>query len=305
MSRLFIIGNGFDLEHGLPTSYKCHFKKIAEKNEQKKYFWDIYQSREPDIWSDFEHCLANPDFNSLEEIFDGYAPDYTSDYEHDRDSITIQVDLNGLLQKSLNEFTRDAEQEVKCCQHLQKYSDLFNENDLFVNFNYTHTLEQTYHINESKVLHIHGEIGKNDLLLGYPIGEYKPEKYYYDVRCKGRGPYIPVDIEEHIKRMLEDESMDYYTYTAFSSLIEKTKSFSKTPQIEKLISFLQDTYIDEIVVTGHSCSIDYTYFEYLNKKYPSALWSFNPHDEKTKGNIEKLINRTKIKKYNINIDSLI
>ena len=302
MSRLFVIGNGFDLEHDLPTSYKHHFKKIAEKNEQINYFWDIYQSREPDIWSDFEHSLANPDFNTLEEIFNGYTPDYTSDYEHDRDAIIIQVDLNGLLLESLNKFAKEAEQEVEYCQQLHKYSVLFNENDLFVNFNYTHTLEQIYHINKSKILHIHGEIGRNNLLLGYPKGEYEPEKYYYDVRCKGRGPYISEDIEEHINRMLENESMDYYTYTAFSLLIEKTKSFSKTPQIEKLIPFLQDTYIDEIVVIGHSCSIDYTYFEYLNKKYPSVLWSFNPHDINTKENIEKLINRIKIKKYKININ---
>lgn len=117
-----------------------------------------------------------------------------------------------------------------------------------------------------------------------------------DVRCKGRGPYKSEDIEEHINRVLENESMDYYTYAAFSLLIEKTKSFSKTPQIEKLFPFLQDTYIDEIVVIWHSCSIDYTYFEYLNKKYPSVLWSFNPHDISTKENIEKLINRIKIKK---------
>lgn len=300
MSRLFVIGNGFDLEHDLPTSYKWHFKNIAEDYEQINYFWDIYQSKELDIWSNFEHCLAKPDFNNLEEIFNGYAPDYASDHEHDRDAIIIQVDLNGLLQETLNAFAEKAEQEIGKCQQLQEYYVLFNENDLFVNFNYTHTLEQIYHINRSKVLHIHGEYGRNNLLLGYPKGEYEPEKYYYDSRCKGRGPYISKDVEEYINYMLENELMDYYTYTAFSLLIEKTKSFSKAPQLEKLISFLQNVCIDEIVVIGHSCSIDNAYFEYLNKKYSSALWSFNPHDKNTKENIKKLINRIKIEKYEIN-----
>ena len=36
------------------------------------------------IWSDFENLLANPDFNSLGEIFTDYVPDYLSD----RDSVT-------------------------------------------------------------------------------------------------------------------------------------------------------------------------------------------------------------------------
>ena len=84
MNKLFIIGNGFDREHKLPTAYDPHFKEIAEKIEQISYFWDIYQSREVDIWANFENCLAHPDFNSLEEIFDGYAPDYASEYEKDR-----------------------------------------------------------------------------------------------------------------------------------------------------------------------------------------------------------------------------
>lgn len=84
MKKIFIIGNGFDLAHNLPTKYNPDFKSIAERIEQISYFWDIYQSQVAEIWSDFENCLAFPDFNNLEEIFDGYAPDYFSDYEHDR-----------------------------------------------------------------------------------------------------------------------------------------------------------------------------------------------------------------------------
>ena len=96
-NRLFIVGNGFDLAHKLPTSYPDHFKKIAESNESITNFWDIYQTEKPNIWSDFEYCLGRPDFNSLEQIFDGYAPDYLSDHESDRDAIITQVDISGNL----------------------------------------------------------------------------------------------------------------------------------------------------------------------------------------------------------------
>ena len=299
MKKLFIIGNGFDRAHGLPTAYNPHFKEIAERTEQTSYFWDIYQSREVDIWADFENCLAHPDFNSLEEIFDGYAPDYFSDYESDRNAIITQVDLNGKLLEALYTFADRAECEISNILPLPKYKDCFSQNDLFFTCNYTHTLERIYDIFPCNVLHIHGEVGKNNLILGYPEGTYEAEKYYYDVRQKGRGPYRVVDIEEHIEDMLKEELMDYYTYTAYASLIGKTKSFYKSPQTKKLKAFLRDVNVDEVIVIGHSCAIDFSYFEYINHRFPSARWVFNPFDEGTKLNVEEMIKLLGIKFYEI------
>ena len=299
MNKLFIIGNGFDREHQLRTAYDPHFKEAAESMEQTSYFWDIYQSREVDIWADFENCLAHPDFNSLEEIFDGYSPDYSSDHESDRDAIITQVDLNGKLLEALYAFADRAECEISSILPLPKYKDCFSQNDLFVTCNYTHTLEIIYNVSPCNILHIHGEVGKNNLILGYPEGDYEAEKYYYDVRQKGRGPYREVDIEEHVEDMLKDEIIDYYTYTAYISLIEKTKSFYKSPQTEELSSFLEDVHVDEIVVIGHSCAIDFSYFEYINRKFPLAKWAFNPFDEDTKFNVEKMIDSLGIKHYEV------
>ncbi len=299
MSKVFIIGNGFDREHNLPTAYNPHFREIAERKEQISYFWDIYQSREVDIWADFENCLAHPDFNSLEEIFDGYAPDYLSDHERDRNAIITQVDLNGKLLDSLYVFADQAECAINNAFPISKYIDFFNQNDLFITCNYTHTLEKIYNIVPCNILHIHGEVGKDNLILGYPEGNYQAEKYYYDVRQKGRGPYRVVDIEEHVKYMFEEELMDYYTYTAYISLIEKTKSFYKSPQIKEIDTFLKEVCVDEIIVMGHSCAIDFPYFKYLNDNFPLAKWTFNPFDEHTKINVEKLIDLIGIKLYDI------
>lgn len=43
-NKLFIIGNGFDLAHNLPTRFDPDFRNIARKHEQDN-FWDLYQSR--------------------------------------------------------------------------------------------------------------------------------------------------------------------------------------------------------------------------------------------------------------------
>lgn len=297
--KLFIIGNGFDLDHKMPTNFNPDFKNIAERIEQIPYFWDIYQSKNADIWSDFENFLANPDFNSLEEIFDGYAPNYFSDYEHDRNAIITQVDLNGKLIDALYEFADQAENSIVSTKPLDKYKKDFNCNGLFITMNYTHTLEKLYGIDRRNVLHIHGEVGSDNLILGYPEGDYEPEKYFYDVKQKGTGPYREVDFEQHIEDILQNDLLDYYTYTAYKALVNKTKSFSKVPQIALLEDFLRDNIFSEITVIGHSCAIDFPYFKRLNYKYPQAIWKFNPHDEDTKHNIEDLIKSIGISRYEI------
>ncbi|MFS7400811.1 AbiH family protein [Carnobacterium maltaromaticum] len=298
-NRLFIIGNGFDLAHKLPTNFNPDFKEIAEKNEQISYFWEIYQSQEIDIWSDFENLLAKPDFNELEQIFEGYEPDYLSDRESDRDAILTQVDLNGNLIPSLYEFTTQAEEKLIETVAISSNNELFKPEGLFVNFNYTHTLEKVYDIQANRVLHVHGEISQDNLILGYPKGEFSPEKYQYDVRQKGRGPYRKIDIREHIEDMLKNDIMDYYTYKAFEGLINKVESFNKVPQIKLLEEFLGRIEIEKIIVNGHSCAIDFPYFEYLSNKFRKAEWIFYAFDNKTKKNIEKLIKTINIENYEI------
>lgn len=298
--RLFIIGNGFDLEHELPTHFKKNFKSIAEGNEQRTDFWDIYQSSNSDIWSDFENCLAHPDFNELEEIFRGYEPDFSSDYERDRNAIITQVDLSGRLEESLYDFANLAEQKIVNKKALSKFSKYFNHDDLFISFNYTHTLEQLYKITSNQILHIHGEVGKDNLLLGYPEGEFQPDLYYYDLIGKGQGNVVGIDYRDYIERMQENESIDFYTREACIGLYDKAESFCKPIQLDKLNDFLQAKEPEEIIIIGHSCGIvDYKYFEEFHKKYPAIKWTFYYYDEETKCKIEAMIKTLGIKKVNI------
>lgn len=294
---LCIIGNGFDLAHNLPTKFDPDFMNIAKKYESNN-FWDLYQSQTDDIWSDFEHLLARPDFNSLLEIFDGYEPDYLSDKESDRTGIIHQVNLNGKLDVAVKEFANEAEallsEKIANCF----LENIFTKQDLFINFNYTHTLEEIYEISHENILHIHGEVGKENLLLGYPEGEYSAEKYSFDVCAKGVGPFAEIDFEKYVNEEVED----YYTKTAYLELIDKTKSFSKKINISLLESFLNDKsgIINQIIVYGHSCAIDFHYFEYLNKRYPNVMWKFyvrNSLDSEQISNVEYLTKKYLIENY--------
>ena len=289
-NKLFIIGNGFDLAHNLPTRFNPDFMNFALKYEQDN-FWDLYQTRDDNIWADFENLLSYPDFNSLEEIFDGYAPDYLSDRESDRDAIIFQVDLNGNLKDALYEFASNAENFLNNTQSNSFFERTLDSDGYYINFNYTHTLEDIYYIPSEQILHIHGEVGKNNLKLGYPQGNFKPEKYFYDVRAKGRGPYAEIEVEDYINNI-----EDYYVRIAYEGLLNKCKSFYKEIELDILKDFLDKNMckIEDIVVYGHSCAIDFEYFRYLNIRYPKAHWKFYTRETKSKNNINHMIN-----KYNI------
>lgn len=290
-NKLFIIGNGFDLAHNLPTRFDPDFRNIARKHEQGN-FWDLYQSRKNDIWSDFENLLGCPDFNTIEEIFYGYDPDYFSDRESDRDSIILQVELNGKLQDALYEFADKAEDSLCNIQVNDFIEQILDSDGYYITFNYTHTLEDIYDIPWEQILHIHGEVGENNLVLGYTKGNFVPEKYSYDVRGKGRGSYIEIEIEDFINRI-----EDYYVRTAYEELIDKCESFYKEIRIDLLKDFLDRNQckIEEIIVYGHSCAIDFDYFSYLNTRYSNACWRFYVRGTEQERNVDFLIEEYKIK----------
>ena len=294
-NKLFIIGNGFDIAHGLPTNFNPNFKNIAKKYEQGK-FWELYQTQKDEIWSDFENLLSSPNFNTLEEIFEGYAPDYLSDKESDRNSIIFQVDLNGQLMDALYEFADIADKHLCRVQPNEFITQIIDSDGLYMSFNYTHTLEKIYNIPEHHILHIHGEAGNNNLELGYPEGTFSPEKYYYDVRQKGRGPYRAVEFEKHIESI-----EDYYVQTAYKQLFTKCKSFSKKIRIDALHNFLDKNTppLNEIIVYGHSCTIDFDYFEYLNSNFPTVHWTFYVKGSKQEHDVVTLITNFNIQNANV------
>ena len=291
-SKLYVIGNGFDLAHNIPSTFNPDFKNIALKYESvHPCFWDLYQTEDEDIWSDFENLLGRPDFNILEEIFAGYAPDYSSDRESDRDDILNQVSINGNLKEAVAEFARKADAYLENVDRMEFFEELLDSNGYYISFNYTHTLENVYNIPEERIIHIHGEVGKNNLELGFPEGNFKPEKYYYDFRQKGKDPYATLDINDYVNQI-----EDYYIAAAYRELINKCKTFSKPVNVDLLIDFLEKNHVEveTIIVFGHSCAIDFEYFNFLNKQFPNANWNFFIRGEKQTSDVKNLVEKERI-----------
>ena len=110
------------------------------------------------------------------------------------------------------------------------------------------------------------------------------------------------DIENIDSRKENGKSKDINMHrTAYAELIDKCKSFYKEIRIDLLKNFLDKNQckIEEIIVYGHSCAIDFDYFSYLNTRYPNAYWKFYVRGAEQESNVWYLIEENSIKNADI------
>lgn len=183
--NLFIIGNGFDIAHGLPTRY-MDFRDYLEKADWhyltslEAPYNCVPQSKqdyvEKYLWREFENNLS--EINDT-EIIDGAM---SIDMGLESGDVGIEDTLNayweeqyGYIQQ-LNDFIKSWIEEINI--HVTKKTSKIkrNKNDLFISFNYTLLLEEVYKIDKSQILHIHGSIDTHDMppIIGH--GNLKESK---------------------------------------------------------------------------------------------------------------------------------
>ena len=261
LRTLHILGNGFDLAHGLPTSFDPDLRRLAARNERYADEWESYYGF-GELWADVEVNLASPDVQVMLEHIGQYAPDYGSDRESDRDSIIFEAEE--MLHFPLEEFARHADQALAETAPQERFLKHFSRRDWFLTFNYTHTLERLYGIPRRQILHVHGEVDGAPLILGYAPGSLA------GVDALGQWD--------------DEDGFDYYWSTASSTLRERLIGFEKSYQIDKLKAFLRDMKgeVDHISIYGLSCGIvDKPYFLQLHESFPDALWGLGSHGAKS------------------------
>ena len=194
MSKLFIIGNGFDLAHKLPTAYSCfhrylqetypgadeeyagvpwaaighHGEEVYDKNEVVGYLMQLLSRTAKENWSDFENALGDLDFS-----YDLFEPDEFTDRDGEPNYFHTAYNnedtasqLAGCVPQILDLFSEWVETiDIAKARPKAKFQRLIDpSHDLFLNFNYTQTLEELYGI--QNVCHIHGMLGET-LLVGH------------------------------------------------------------------------------------------------------------------------------------------
>ncbi len=171
MTKLYIIGNGFDKYHKLPTGYDDFHKFVMDKHTDiENNFEEYFQLRtnKDGLWSDFESDLGTFNWksffvekNHLDVGDESFRPSFVFGLEDD-----LKQETDELIEKIRDAFENWLNQI--CLESIDKKLDL-EEESIFLNFNCTLTLEEVYKIPKEKIFHIHGDV-ENDqgcLIFGH------------------------------------------------------------------------------------------------------------------------------------------
>lgn len=311
MSMLYILGNGFDLYHGLPTRYEDYKQFLLDKHPwtQSGYanfeYLDI--SNEDERWSNVEKALRI-DYSSLISDFteEGFS-DLPSNCQGRND---VLADMDEAT-RFIYEFTGEAYAEWISSVDIYAASQKlrFGRNDYFITFNYTSTLESVYSIDSNNILHVHGNI--DDLDPGCLIPMDHEVTYPAFIPDDIDGPdlvfrkdepnnaYIKEIIQfgnptlspAELRALLEKELVNKERYgAAISQCVDKAISCSEAAykniaaNYSNVAEFLHKTDAETINVFGHSYDgVDMPYyrdvFAPLLSERHWVFWSRQPSEE--------------------------
>lgn len=283
---IIIIGNGFDVCHGLPSRYS-DFKAWLQVNNLELYeTLNRYIDISGDWWNEFERNLTS--FHVPKLIHD--APkNYPQ--QDSRFPPTFNHPMNGffrMIKKHLSEsFTELA--KTLSCDSTKPILELPDAN-LYISFNYTDTLEKVYGIPESKILYIHGKASRrDDLIFGHSKSHF--------------------ELEEEIKRkygLFESES--FYVPGTFGDaeyqLTMEVSYLDKFPyaQIMKNEKLLASAVFaaKNIWVYGLAFSeVDFQYIDWIVSRKSTLFWQVSWHIENDKKQIEDTFRGLRVKNYEL------
>ncbi len=287
--KLYIIGNGFDIHHGIKSKYS-DFKEYVEKKDNalfetlEKYF------NQDELWSDFEETLAYIDTDTILDDASMFLVSPASDDWRESANHDYQYEIDNAIEivtvKLKNHFTN----WILQLQIPNTKKVVLNKKSRYLTFNYTKTLERIYRIDSNNILYIHNKAIDSDslLILGH---SRKPKQ------------------EESFSRS-DDEDTDFRVAEG-NAILDKyfNDTYKNTETIiqENIGFFSQLNNINEIYVLGHSISpCDIRYFEEIKQKVSNdANWTVSYRDKSKKKAIrDKIIglgvNERKIKMIRLN-----
>lgn len=295
MKKLIVTGNGFDIAHKLPTHYSNFMNYIYENSSNNFYSSLTKYIPEEDLWSSFEEALSYLDDEQLKEdnscYLLGYGDNNWKESAHHDYQYMIEKELSFAdeIHKYLYYWIQTINTNVS-----PKFSEqIINNENVFINFNYTDTLERVYNIAKNRILYIHGNVNQcSNLIVGH----------YNNTLFKKNMPKFQSEEEQQL--YYENYSNDVRVDEAdeiIKSYYKKTYK-DTTSIIQHNIQFFQNLGdIDEIFIIGHSLSsIDMDYFITI-KRFISqnCIWNISFHSDIDKENVINFIHEMNIIYYNI------
>lgn len=234
MSKLIIIGNGFDLAHKIPTSYNDFRKYLIDR------YPDVYRNRNRVIdmdkakdktlmavelmlyalehangedWSNFEESLSRINFEDKfprhrhrEDPFedDSTALEYLLYISDLTEVIQNCVTLWGVL---LSDWIKGIERKIEnhCYAPIDSVAELLHGDVRIMTFNYTKTVQCLY--SKVGVKHIHNRVGQ-ELIFGHS----KVNPTYWEVVS---GALMSNCLDDILKYLYKDTQKQLLKYSTF------------------------------------------------------------------------------------------
>lgn len=270
-NTLYIIGNGFDLFHGLKTSYSdfhdwlINYKYTDFIDYMEKMFPELRDGKTL-LWQDFETALGegNP-LTIHDSFFQGIDNELFDAEIQKRVAVRIKPTLRN-IPTLLREWTESLPlKDVKRIPGL----DAMSGESLFLSFNYTLLLEKVYLINPERILHIHNSLKdeKHNIITGHSSLYHGNDTDNIGFNVLESTNFIAEELNALIKPV--------------EIIIKKHQAF-----FDSLSSIIN------IIVWGFSISpIDRLYFtEVFHHVHDNARWFFICKDEDAKKNYKHLVN---------------
>lgn len=270
--KLFIVGNGFDLNFGLPTKL-ADFGEYLQSNDQDVFSTlrglhglsaENGDASDLTQWNHLETRMANFDekfiIDEAKYSFDrqeDYPPPSDDFWAYAADHFEDMVNpIIHELPRLVREWARNIDIFDKSGENIEAFKKFGRRHQAaaFLTFNYTRVLED---ICQSKhIQHVHGEANAGDVVLGHST-----EFVRHVVK--------PSDIDEVSYFYSGFKTYNHHFRKRQNDLFEGVYDFASRLEL--------DRRVDEIIVCGHSIGeADRKYFLMVSKLIPTANWTFTP-----------------------------
>lgn len=289
MRNLIILGNGFDLAHGLKTRYS-DFRDFIWNNDRNFYEQLTKYIFEDDLWNDFENALGSFDDGGVKEMSEAAYLNYDDNYYNYDRAISDELKFSSQISEYLSKWIKSINTKTKPIISRK----IINNENIFINFNYTDTLEKVYGILNEHILYIHGNALSDERLI---IGHHNVFAY------AGKEPLLLTcqEMDEWIEYRMnmsreesekENQIGEYFvdTYKDTDEIIARNKTFFDT---------IND--VKKIFILGHSLAyIDFSYFQKIRESVSEdCVWNITYHSEKDENNAKDFVKKLSIRDYQI------
>lgn len=258
---LFVFGNGFDIAHGIESSYGDFEAWVeARGNDHLIDLMDIFFSNRRSLWADIETALGEYEEG---DILDYCRPNSEIDYDHMMRSVAEVEDApDWIFKPILDEFLQSFHQwvdSIDIANAIPKW--ILPPSSLYFTFNYTDTLESVYAIPQPQVMHIHGSrlVNEDEYVVGHNNWR-DPNRHdtlhgewYFEQETKNKIIGWMNELRKDTQRIIQEHTDFFQKLSAVST----------------------------VVVLGHSLyEVDWSYFkEIANRVRKDAKWLFYYHTD--------------------------